>query len=311
LYLQIKPNETVALVGESGCGKSTCVALLERFYDPASGSVKLDGTDIKDLNISWLRNQIALVSQTPALFPRSIFYNIALGKDDATMADVVEAAKMANAHDFITAFPAGYDTEVGDQGAQLSGGQKQRIAIARALIKKPSILLLDEATSALDNESERDVQAALDNAAASHTTVVIAHRLSTVFSADKIVVVREGTVQEEGSPQELVNAGGAFYHMVHAQYGTGVDNERFDLSKLANVAANNEAKDKGSTTKKAARNSKGHAVLTEEARPFARIYRHNILAFTFCYLLRRCALTRISTNEPHAFRKWQRSPTLM
>jgi len=216
----VKPNETVALVGESGCGKSTCVALLERFYDVASGSVQLDGTNIKDLNISWLRNQMALVSQQPVLFPRSIFYNIALGKDDATMEEVVEAAKMANAHNFISAFPAGYDTEVGDQGAQLSGGQKQRIVIARALIKKPSILLLDEATSALDNESERDVQAALDGVAAGHTTIVIAHRLSTVFSADRVVVLREGVVQEEGAPQELVDAGGAFYHMVHAQYGT-------------------------------------------------------------------------------------------
>ncbi|EGD76002.1 multidrug resistance protein [Salpingoeca rosetta] len=224
LNIEVKPQETVALVGASGCGKSTTVAMLERFYDPTAGSIELDGTDIRKLNIQWLRSQIGLVSQTPVLFPTTIADNIALGKDDATEHEVHSAARMANAHDFIMALPDGYNTMVGDSGTQLSGGQRQRIAIARALIKAPNILLLDEATSALDNESEAIVKEALDRASTGRTTIMIAHRLSTVFSADKIVVIDHGRVVEAGSPQELLDQQGAFYRMVQAQHGHGGEN---------------------------------------------------------------------------------------
>eukprot|EP00045_Choanoeca_perplexa_P017639 m.260542 g.260542 ORF g.260542 m.260542 type:complete len:1285 (+) comp17591_c0_seq13:3177-7031(+) len=230
--LTIEPKETVALVGESGCGKSTVMQLLERFYDPETGSVSLDGTNIKDINIQWLRSQIALVSQMPVLFPTSIYDNIALGADNVTEEQVHAAAKMANAHDFIKAFPEGYKTMVGDSGAQMSGGQRQRIVIARALVKSPDILLLDEATSALDNESEGKVKEALDRASKDRTTILIAHRLSTVFSADRIVVIDHGRVVEEGPPQKLLDQGGRFYSMVAAQYGDGTQGQTFDLAML-------------------------------------------------------------------------------
>eukprot|EP00043_Microstomoeca_roanoka_P013304 m.130297 g.130297 ORF g.130297 m.130297 type:complete len:1336 (+) comp15719_c0_seq1:159-4166(+) len=220
LNIEIQPRQTVALVGASGCGKSTTVSLIERFYDPTAGSVEVDGTNIRDLNIQWLRSQIGLVSQTPVLFPTTIGDNIALGKDDATEEEVIAAAKMANCHEFISRLPDGYRTMVGDSGTQLSGGQRQRIAIARALIKQPNMLLLDEATSALDNESEAIVKEALDRASTGRTTIVIAHRLSTVFSADRIVVIDHGRVLESGTPQELLDQQGAFYRMVQAQHGS-------------------------------------------------------------------------------------------
>ncbi|EDQ92058.1 uncharacterized protein MONBRDRAFT_19578 [Monosiga brevicollis MX1] len=223
LNLSIKPRETIALVGSSGCGKSTTMALVERFYDPSSGSVSLDGINIKDINVQWLRSQIALVSQMPVLFPTSIFDNIALGGENVTEEQVIAAAKMANAHDFISRFPDGYDTMVGDSGAQMSGGQRQRIVIARALVKNPNILLLDEATSALDNESEGKVKEALDRASMDRTTIVIAHRLSTVFTADRIAVVHQGKVVEIGDPQSLLDKKGRFYDMVFDQYGQGME----------------------------------------------------------------------------------------
>lgn len=160
--LHIEGGMTVGLVGASGCGKSTVVQLIERFYDPQVGSISLDGKDLKSLNVRWLRDQIGLVLQEPKLFGKSIHENISLGAPGVTQEDVEEAAKLANAHDFIMSFPKGYDTQVGDLGNQLSGGEKQRIAIARVLVKKPKCLLLDEATSALDSESERTVQQALD-----------------------------------------------------------------------------------------------------------------------------------------------------
>lgn len=216
--MEIHPKETVALVGSSGCGKSTVMALLERFYDPDAGTITLDGHNIKDLNVQWLRAQIALVEQTPVLFPTTIYHNIALGKKNATKDEVIAAAKMSNAHNFIMTFPEGYETQVGDAGAQLSGGQKQRIAIARALIKQPEILLLDEATSALDNESEKLVQAALDDASKERTTILIAHRLSTTLNANRIIVVDKGAVVETGSPEELLERQGFFYKMVALQH---------------------------------------------------------------------------------------------
>ena len=169
----------MALVGKSGCGKSSVVSLVERFYDPETGSVALDGTDLRDLNLTWLRQQIGLVSQEPKLFGTSIRENIASGMPGATEEDIIQAAKTANAHDFITSFPKGYDTQVGDLGGQVSGGQKQRIAISRLLLRKPRIMILDEATSALDSESEKLVQSALDEIMRLQgvTTIVIAHRL--------------------------------------------------------------------------------------------------------------------------------------
>ncbi|KAI3474839.1 hypothetical protein Pfo_030150, partial [Paulownia fortunei] len=202
--LKIPAGKTVALVGGSGSGKSTVIALLQRFYDPLGGEILLDGVAINKLQLKWLRSQMGLVSQEPALFATSIKENILFGKEDASMEEVIEVAKASNAHNFISQLPLGYDTQVGERGVQLSGGQKQRIAIARAIIKEPKILLLDEATSALDSESERIVQEALDHAAVGRTTIVIAHRLSTIRNADIITVLQNGRVQETGSHDQLM-----------------------------------------------------------------------------------------------------------
>ncbi|BAT84573.1 hypothetical protein LR48_Vigan03g153900 [Vigna angularis] len=204
LSVRIPAGKRVALVGESGSGKSTVIALLQRFYDPMGGEVRLDGVGIQKLQVKWLRSQMGLVSQEPALFATTIKENILFGREDATEDQVIEAAKAAHAHDFISLLPHGYQTQVGERGIQMSGGQKQRIAIARAIIKKPRILLLDEATSALDTESEHLVQQALDNAAAGCTAIIIAHRLSTIQNADLIVVVAGGKVIEMGSHDELL-----------------------------------------------------------------------------------------------------------
>jgi len=206
LTVEMEAGKTTALVGSSGSGKSTAVQLIERFYDPLGGRVLLDGADLKTLDLAWLRQQIGLVGQEPVLFSGTIVENIMMGKDGATRDEAIAAAKMANAHSFITEFEQGYDTDVGGSGNQLSGGQKQRIAIARAIIKDPPILLLDEATSALDNESERVVQAALDDLMTQHkrTTIVIAHRLTTIRGADKIVVLSKGAVVEQGTHDELM-----------------------------------------------------------------------------------------------------------
>ncbi|XP_048434899.1 ABC transporter B family member 15-like [Pyrus x bretschneideri] len=201
--LTVPAGKTVALVGGSGSGKSTVIALLQRFYDPLGGEILLDGVAINKLQLKWLRSQMGLVSQEPALFATSIKENILFGKEDAGIEEVTDAGKAANAHNFVSQLPQGYDTQVGERGVQMSGGQKQRIAIARAIIKKPRILLLDEATSALDSESERVVQEALDKAAVGRTTIIIAHRLSTIRNADVIAVVQNGQVMETGSHDEL------------------------------------------------------------------------------------------------------------
>ncbi|KAG7394974.1 ABC transporter B member 10 [Phytophthora boehmeriae] len=217
--LTIEPGQAVAFCGPSGGGKSTCISLLERFYDPIRGQVLLDGVDIKELNVRWLRSQIGLVGQEPTLFTGTIAENIAYGLDATPdMEDIEAVAKMANAHDFISQFPDGYETQVGMKGEQLSGGQKQRIAIARAILKNPSILLLDEATSALDSESEKIVQEALDKVVAQHrrTTIIIAHRLSTICKADKICVVSGGKVAEQGTHQELINLRGIYANLVES-----------------------------------------------------------------------------------------------
>ncbi|KAJ7552066.1 hypothetical protein O6H91_06G040200 [Diphasiastrum complanatum] len=219
LNLDIPAGKTVALVGSSGCGKSTVIGLLERFYDPLKGSVLLDGIDIKGLQLRWLRKQIGLVSQEPALFATSIKENILYGKEDASMDEVVSAAKLSNAHDFIQILPLHYDTQVGERGVQMSGGQKQRIAITRAIIKDPKILLLDEATSALDSKSEVIVQKALDRARVGRTTVIVAHRISTIRNADLIAVIEQGTVVELGNHEELLAKGssGAYSAMISLQ----------------------------------------------------------------------------------------------
>ncbi|KAF8676219.1 hypothetical protein HU200_047090 [Digitaria exilis] len=214
--LHIPSGKTVALVGESGSGKSTIIALLERFYDPDSGGISLDGVEIKSLKVSWLRDQMGLVGQEPVLFNDTIRANITYGKSgEVTEEEVMAVAKAANAHEFISGLPQGYDTVVGEKGIQLSGGQKQRVAIARAIIKDPKILLLDEATSALDAESERIVQDALDRVMVSRTTVVVAHRLSTIKGADMIAVLKEGKIVEKGRHEALMRIkGGAYASLV-------------------------------------------------------------------------------------------------
>ncbi|KAL5577121.1 hypothetical protein UlMin_018820 [Ulmus minor] len=219
LCLSIPSGKTVALVGESGSGKSTVISLIERFYDPLSGRITLDGIEIQNLRLSWLRQQIGLVSQEPILFNETIRDNIAYGKEvDVTEEEIIAATKAANAHNFISSLPRGYETSVGERGIQLSGGQKQRIAIARAIIKKPKILLLDEATSALDAESESVVQDALDRVMLDRTIVVVAHRLSTIKGADIIAVVKNGVIAEEGKHDALMKINdGAYASLVALQ----------------------------------------------------------------------------------------------
>ncbi|CAM8897209.1 unnamed protein product [Rhodiola kirilowii] len=212
LNITIHSGKTVALVGESGCGKSTVISLLQRFYDPDSGTITLDGIEIQKFKLKWLRQQMGLVSQEPVLFNNSIRDNIAYGKEgNADESEVLAAAELANAHKFISSLSQGYDTVVGERGLQLSGGQKQRVAIARAIVKSPRILLLDEATSALDAESERVVQDALDRVMVNRTTVVVAHRLSTIKNADVIAVVKNGVIVEKGRHETLINIKDGFY----------------------------------------------------------------------------------------------------
>uniref|UniRef100_H0YWS9 ATP-binding cassette sub-family B member 5 n=1 Tax=Taeniopygia guttata TaxID=59729 RepID=H0YWS9_TAEGU len=217
LNLKVQTGKTIALVGASGCGKSTTVQLLQRFYDPDQGEITLDGRDIRTLNTKWLRENIGIVSQEPVLFATTIAENIRYGRKDISDAEIEQAAKEANAFDFISRLPDKFNTMVGERGAQLSGGQKQRIAIARALARNPKILLLDEATSALDTQSESIVQAALDKARAGRTTIVIAHRLSTIRTADTIAGFEKGVVVEQGTHSELMLQKGVYYSLVMQQ----------------------------------------------------------------------------------------------
>ncbi|KAL0339028.1 UNVERIFIED_CONTAM: putative ABC transporter B family member 8 [Sesamum angustifolium] len=215
--LEVKAGTSIGLVGKSGCGKSTVIALIQRFYDVDRGSVKVGGVDIRLLDIHWYRKHMALVSQEPVIYSGSIRDNIMLGKLGATENEVVEAARAANAHEFICGLKNGYDTECGERGVQLSGGQKQRIAIARAIVRDPTILLLDEATSALDVQSEQAVQEALDRIMVGRTTLVVAHRLNTIKNLDSIAFVLDGKVIERGTYNQLKNRRGAFFNLASLQ----------------------------------------------------------------------------------------------
>ncbi|KAI9498760.1 putative ABC transporter protein [Zychaea mexicana] len=238
LNLKIKPGMTVAFVGPSGSGKSTSIQLLQRFYDPTSGQVLLDGNSLKDINLKWLRSQVGVVSQEPVLFNMTIRQNLLMGvHHQVSQEEIIEACVKANCHTFISNLPKGYDTLVGEHGGMMSGGQKQRIAIARAILKNPPILLLDEATSALDTQSERLVQRALDVAAADRTTIVIAHRLSTIRNADLIVVMQQGDLVEQGSHNELVARNGVYAELVRKQQIAtkqvgATEDEEFDEEEL-------------------------------------------------------------------------------
>lgn len=218
INLQVKMGETVALVGMSGGGKSTLVSLLPRFYDVTSGSIKLDGTDIRDYTIHSLRDKIGIVLQDNILFSDSVKLNILMGNPEAGDEEVIAAAKAANAHEFIMNLPQGYDTPVGERGVKLSGGQKQRVAIARVFLKDPPMLIFDEATSALDLESEHLIQEAMGLLSKDRTTFIVAHRLSTITHADRIVVIENGKVSESGSHVELMNAQGAYHKLYNVQH---------------------------------------------------------------------------------------------
>ena len=215
---QIEAGKSIALVGPSGSGKTTICSLLPRFYDVTEGRITIDGKDVRSLTLNSLRNQIGLVQQDVYLFCGTVRENIAYGKPDATMDEIIDAAKKANIHDFIKELPDGYDTFVGERGTRLSGGQKQRISIARVFLKNPPILILDEATSALDNESERWIQQSLEELAKNRTTITIAHRLSTIRNADEILVVADNRICERGTHDELVAKNGIYAHYYEMQF---------------------------------------------------------------------------------------------
>ena len=218
INLQVKAGSYMALVGSSGAGKSTLCSLIPRFYDATSGSIKIDGKDVKSLTLKSLRDQIGIVQQDVYLFVGTVYDNIRYGKPDATREEVIEAAKNANAHEFIMSLPDGYETDIGQRGVKLSGGQKQRLSIARVFLKNPPILIFDEATSALDNESEKVVQKSLEKLAQNRTTFVIAHRLSTIKNAEKILVLSEDGIAEEGTHDELMQKGGIYEKLYQMQF---------------------------------------------------------------------------------------------
>jgi ABC-type multidrug transport system fused ATPase/permease subunit len=230
--LEVIPGQKVALVGPSGSGKSTIIQLLERFYSPTKGTIQIDDTDINLFSLNAYRKHLSLVSQEPILFSGTILENIISGNPEATSAEIEYAAKMANAYDFIKELPNEFNTLVGEKGTLLSGGQKQRIAIARALLKNPKILLLDEATSALDTESERLVQSALDKLMQNRTTIIIAHRLSTVRNADLICVMLNGKIVEQGSHDQLILQHGVYSNLISKQLAS---NEERILKKESKI----------------------------------------------------------------------------
>ncbi len=217
INLKIKHGETVAIVGPSGAGKTTLLSLIPRFYEIDAGSIKIDGIDIRDVKLSSLRENIGIVQQDVFLFSGTIKENIAYGNLNASDEDIINAAKAANAHDFIMELKDGYDTYIGERGVKLSGGQKQRISIARMFLKNPPILILDEATSSLDNKSESIIQQSIDNLSKNRTTLIIAHRLGTIRNAKRIIVLTENGIEEEGTHEELMNRRGVYYNLYNYQ----------------------------------------------------------------------------------------------
>ncbi|MCX8171622.1 MAG: ATP-binding cassette domain-containing protein, partial [Candidatus Bathyarchaeota archaeon] len=216
--LEIKPGEKIGIVGPSGSGKTTLTKLLLRFYDPTEGAIYIDGVDLRKIKLQCLRSQIGLVLQDPLLFYGSIAYNIAYGKQDASPEEIIAAAKAANVHEFAMNQPLAYDTNVGDRGWRLSGGERQRVSIARAIITEPKILILDEATSSVDTLAEKKIQEAMENLAKGRTTIIIAHRLSTLQNVDRIVVMDKGRIIEVGAHKELMEAGGLYSQLYKAQF---------------------------------------------------------------------------------------------
>ena len=235
LNLTIQPGEMIGLVGQSGSGKSTLVNLICRFYDLSEGAIKVDGMDIRNIALSDYRSHIGLVLQEPFLFFGTIADNIAYGKPDATREDIVAAARAAHAHEFILRLPQGYDSLVGERGQGLSGGERQRISIARALLINPRILILDEATASVDTETEQEIQKALDNLVQGRTTIAIAHRLSTLHQADRLVVMEQGVLVEEGHHDVLMAKRGAYWRLYEAQ-AKGAEAERKLISPNAEDA---------------------------------------------------------------------------
>ncbi|MEG0381357.1 MAG: ATP-binding cassette domain-containing protein, partial [Kurthia sp.] len=217
IQFTIEPGQTAAFVGMSGGGKSTIISLIPRFYDVIEGAIRIDDQDVRDTTIQSLRHNIGIVQQDNVLFSDSIRENIMMGNPNASEEEVIAAAKAANAHDFISEFPNGYDTLVGERGVKLSGGQKQRVAIARVFLKNPPILILDEATSALDLESEALIQESLDRLAHNRTTLIVAHRLSTITHADKIMLIDHGELKESGTHQELMGQRGLYHDLFQVQ----------------------------------------------------------------------------------------------
>ena len=220
INLEVSAGSYMALVGSSGAGKSTLCSLIPRFYDVTEGAVKIDGRDVREITLKSLRSQIGIVQQDVYLFVGTVLDNIRYGRPGASRAEVIEAAKNANAHEFIMALPNGYDTDIGQRGVKLSGGQKQRLSIARVFLKNPPILIFDEATSALDNESEKVVQQSLESLAKNRTTFVIAHRLSTIRNAEKILVLTDIGIEEQGTHQELLAANGIYKKLYELQLHT-------------------------------------------------------------------------------------------
>ena len=218
INLTVPAGAYMALVGSSGAGKSTLCSLIPRFYDVTGGAVKIDGTDVRDIKLKSLREHIGIVQQDVYLFVGTVYDNIRYGRPDATREEVIEAAKNANAHDFIMSLPNGYETDIGQRGVKLSGGQKQRLSIARVFLKNPPILIFDEATSALDNESEKVVQESLERLAENRTTFVIAHRLSTIKNAERILVLTDDGIEEEGTHEQLLEKGGIYEKLYNMQF---------------------------------------------------------------------------------------------